>query len=183
MAETPEKLRISALSPRQPNPFTLTPGAQDAAQIAQALGLTDLRKLRFAGEVTSQGARDWRLTATLGATVVQPCVATLAPVTTRIDRAVTRVYLAAGITTPEGDEVEMPEDETQEPLPEAIDLMALLHEELALAVPDYPRADDAAPVRAAIAPDGVAPLTDDDTRPFAGLAGLRDRLGDAEDDS
>jgi hypothetical protein len=53
----------------------------------------------------------------LGATVVQPCVATLAPVTTRIETGVTRRYLADW-QEPEGEEAEMPEDDTTEALPD-----------------------------------------------------------------
>jgi hypothetical protein len=44
-----------------------------------------VRKLRFIGTLEPEGAQDWRLTADLGATVVQPCVVTLAPVTTRLE--------------------------------------------------------------------------------------------------
>ena len=182
MTTASENRRVADLSPRKPNRFSLVPDAAACAMIAQALAISDLRKLRFEGEITSQGRHDWRLEGMLGATVVQPCVATLAPVTTRIDRPVARTYLAEGPPDPQGDEVEMPEDDTIEALPESIDLMALVREELALALPDYPRAADAAPVAAAVAPAGTAPLTDDDTRPFAALSGLRDKLGTGRKD-
>ena len=44
---------------------------------------------------------------------------------------------------PDGDEVEMPEDDTVEPMPEVIDLAEVAAEALALALPLYPRAPGA----------------------------------------
>ena len=77
------------------------------------------------------------------------------------------------VTAPEGAEIEMPEDDTQEPLPEVIDLGAVMAEALALALPDYPRAPGAELGEAVFAAPGVAALRDADLRPFAALAKLR----------
>lgn len=147
--------------------------------ISEMLGLSGLRKLRFVGEISAQGKSDWRIDAQLGATVVQPCVVTLEPVSTRIDQPVTRLYLAA-YEEPEGSEVEMPEDDTVEPLPKEIDLSAVMIEALALHIPTYPRASDAGLDQTVFTEPGKSPLTDDDVRPFAGLAALRGKLGDGE---
>jgi hypothetical protein len=49
-------------------------------------------------------------------------------------------------------------------------------EALALALPDYPRAPDAELEAGQFAAPGVAPMTDDEAKPLAGLAALRDRL-------
>ncbi|MCR9151701.1 MAG: DUF177 domain-containing protein [Rhodobacteraceae bacterium] len=169
-------LRPADLPARKPTRFDLAPGPDDLAALADELGLIALRKLRFRGELRPDGRRDWRLEATLGATVVQPCVVTLEPVTTRIDEAVTRRYLA-GMEMPVGEETEMPEDDSAEPLPEVVDIGAVMAEALALALPLYPRAAAAeAPMRAA--PPGAAPLTDEALRPFAGLDRLLDRARD-----
>ncbi len=153
------------------------PDAATMQAIAQELGLTGLRKLSFAGSIRAEGKRDWRLDARLGATVVQPCVVTLAPVTTRIDEDVTRRYLAH---MPEedvtGDEIEMPEDDTIDPLGDVIDAGAAMVEALALALPVYPRAEDAALDQAQFAEPGKEPMRDEDTRPFAALRSLRDKL-------
>ncbi len=67
-------------------------------------------------------------------------------------------------------------DETREPLPAAIDLMAVAAEALALALPPYPRAPGAVLGDARFAEDGATPLSDEDARPFAGLAALRERM-------
>jgi uncharacterized metal-binding protein YceD (DUF177 family) len=60
----------------------------------------------------------------------------------RIDETVRRRYLA-DYAEPEGEEVEVPEDDSAEPMPEAIDLAEVLREALALALPPWPRAPGA----------------------------------------
>lgn len=70
----------------------------------------------------------------------------------------------------------MPEDDTLEPIPEVIDLRALAAEELALALPDWPRAPGAELGEAVFAAPDAAPLRDADLRPFAGLQALKDKL-------
>jgi uncharacterized metal-binding protein YceD (DUF177 family) len=176
------RLRLAALRKNGAQDFLLEPDAETRAAIADELELSDLRKLRFRGRIEPSGRDDWRLTAELGATVVQPCVATLAPVTTRIDTPVSRLYTAEMPEAPAGEEVEMPEDDSLEPLPDTLDLHRLMIEELALALPLYPHADESAPVEQSFAPPGAAPLTDEPERkPFAGLAALRDKLEKDED--
>lgn len=158
-------------------PFALQPDAQAQKDLAQALDIAGLRKLSFVGTLDPEGKTDWRLTAHLGATVVQPCVVTLAPVTTRIEADVSRLYLADW-QDPTGEEAEMPEDDTAEALPSDLDLTTVMTEALALALPDYPRAEDAALEDAQFAAPGVTPMTDDDAKPLAGLAALRDKMRD-----
>ncbi len=60
----------------------------------------------------------------------------------RIDDTVRRRFVA-DLGTPEGDESEMPEDDTVEPMPEVIDLAEIAAEALMLALPEYPRAPGA----------------------------------------
>ncbi|MEL7100524.1 MAG: DUF177 domain-containing protein [Pseudomonadota bacterium] len=179
-APSPHALRVADLPQNRPAAFDITPDADAATEIAETLGLADLRKLRLTGEVTAQGRRDFALNGTLGATVVQPCVVTLEPVTTRIDVPVQRLYLA-DYTIPEGDEVEMPEDDTTEALGAWIDPAAVMIEALSLALPLYPRTDGAALEDAQFAAPGVTPMTDEAARPFAGLAALKDKLSGKED--
>ena len=158
------------------------PDADERASLAEELGLLGLRKLAFTGQLTPDGARDWRLDARLGATVVQPCVVTLAPVTTRIDEDVIRRYLAEMPDLPAGDEIEMPEDETAEPLPASLDLKTVMREALALALPDFPRAEDAPAGDMSVTRPGSEPLSDDDVKPFAALKSLRKKLEGGGDD-
>ena len=82
----------------------------------------------------------------------------------------------------QGDEIEMPDDDTLEPLPSEIDLISIAYETIALALPAYPRSADAALDVSTFGPPGVAPLTDEAARPFAGLAALRAKMTDESDD-
>ena len=126
-------LRLADLPARKPTRFKLQPDAAACTRIAEALGIDAVRKTRFAGELRPLGKRDWRLEARLEATVVQPCVATLDPVTTRIEEDVTRNYLA-DMAEPAAEETEMPEDDSAEPLPAVVDLGVVMTEALALAL-------------------------------------------------
>jgi len=173
-------LRVAELAPGQSRDILVEPQAKVCAEIASALGLIELRKLRLEGVLAPLGRRDWRFTGHLGATVVQPCVVTLAPVTTRIEEDLTRTW-RADFSEPEGDEVEMPESVEEEPLGAQIDLGAVMTEALALALPDYPRAEGVELGEAVFAAPGKAPMTDDDAKPFAGLAALRDKLADDDE--
>lgn len=158
----------------------ITIGAEDMAAMGQTLGLIDLKKTRLTGRLVPEGGRDWRFDGHLGATVVQACVATLAPVTTRIETEVQRRY-AADFTLPDEEEAEMPEDDSLDPLPDLLDLRRVTEEALSLALPLYPRAADAAPAARVFGPPGVTPMDDEAAKPLAGLAALRDRLAGAAD--
>lgn len=173
-------LRVTELSQSAENSFALRPETEKLTQIAEELHLSTLRKLSFSGKVSPVGASDWMLEGSLGATVVQPCVVTLEPVTTRIDVQVRRQYIAS-FTNPDEPEVEMPEDDTVEPLGQWIDPAVVMIEALILAVPDYPRKGDAELGQMVYTKPGDAPMTDEDARPFAGLAGFKQKLEQDED--
>lgn len=165
-------LRLADLPTRKPTRFDLTPSEATLRDLAARLDLLELRKLRFSGALHPEGKADWRLDATLGATIVQPCSVTLAPVSTRIEEPVLRRYLADW-AEPEGAEIEMPEDETAGPVPMSLDLLGLLTEELALVLPLYPRAEGVSLGEAIYTEPGKAAMTDDDAKPFAALGQLR----------
>ena len=168
--------RIADLPTRKPTAFALKPQAEERAEIAKALNIDAIKKLSFAGQITAVGADDWLLTAQLGATVVQPCVSTLAPVTTRIDETISRTYVKDAPAAETG-EVEMPEDDTIDPLPDVLDITAVMVEALSLALPPFPRASDAGESNAYLAaPPGVSPMTDEEAKPFSGLKDLRAAL-------
>lgn len=164
------RLRVSQLNPRQPNRIDLAPDDAARQRIAAELGLTAPPEVRLAATVTAAPNDAWLLEGRIIARVQQPCVVTLAPVRSEIDEPVRRLY-SPHVTQPEGDEVEMPDDEV-EPLGPAIDAGEVLVEALALALPPYPRADGAElPPNATDPADG----DDDSRRPFQGLADLLQR--------
>ncbi len=167
-------IRFCDLSQNSPTRFSLTPDATSRAALAQDLGISGIRKLTFQGNVQADGRSDWVLEAKLGATVIQPCVVTLEPVVSRIDQPVTHRFIADFTTPQEGEETEMPQDETLEPVPNEIDLTRIMAEALALALPDYPRIKGAQLENSNFAAPGIKPMTDAEARPFAGLSKLRD---------
>ncbi|MFD2738745.1 YceD family protein [Sulfitobacter aestuarii] len=177
---SPHALRVAELSQTGDNAFALRPDTDSCAQIAAELDLSALRKLSFIGRVMPLGGQDWTLEGRLGATLVQPCVVTLEPVTTRIDVDVTRRYIK-GYELPDEAEMEMPEDDSSEPLGQWIDPAAVMIEALALEVPEYPRKDAAELGQMVYTKPGEAPMTDEQARPFAGLAGLKNQLKPKKD--
>lgn len=179
-SHTPQaRFRVADLPQNSSTPFDLRPDQAACESLRNQLGLSALRKLSFAGKIAGIGKSDWELTGMLGATVVQPCVVTLEPVTTRIDVKVQRRFLAH-MDLPEsgddGEEIEMPEDENAEALGNHIDAEQVMIEALALNLPLYPRKNDASLDESVFTEPGKTPMKDEDARPFAGLASLRDKL-------
>jgi|SRR6056297_104635 len=168
--------RLSELSAGRPTTFELRPDKPQMERIAAELGLEGLRKLSFVGTVRSEGKTDWRLDAMLGATVVQGCVITLDPVTTRLDTPVKRVFVNDMPDRLTEDEVEMPDDDTLEPLGDVIDLNTVMTEALALALPDYPRSSDAQLEQTEFMPPDAQPIREEETKPFAALAALKNKF-------
>jgi uncharacterized metal-binding protein YceD (DUF177 family) len=172
MTETsPLRFRTAALSHRKATRFHVVLSGEDRAALAAALDLQALHRLEFSGEIAPVGRNDFALTGRLEAEAVQSCVVTLAPVPARIAEDVRRTFVE-DMALPEGEEIEIPEDDSLEPLPEVIDLIDVAREALALAVPPYPRAKGAELGEAVFAAPGTAPLRDADLKPFAALAAL-----------
>lgn len=174
-------IRLSDLSSTREHSFTLVPDAEQLKALREDLGLLGLKKLRFEGSLIPDSKRDWRLKAKLGATASQPCVATLEPVTTRVDVFVERLYTAdyndPALATAENEsEIEVPEDDTVEPIPVSLTLRDVASEALVLALPDYPRAPGAELSETQFTQEGSDAMTDEDTKPFASLKSLRDKL-------
>ncbi|NPD16167.1 DUF177 domain-containing protein [Xinfangfangia sp. D13-10-4-6] len=163
--------RTATLSHRKPTRFRWLPDGPARAALARDLDLPRIDQLSFVGEITPEGRADFRLTASLKAQLTQACSITLAPVPASIDEEVTRRYLADWVD-PEADEYEIPEDDSQEAIPELLDIAAVACEALSLALPPWPRAEGADLGEAVFAPPGETPLTEDVLKPFAGLAAL-----------
>jgi uncharacterized metal-binding protein YceD (DUF177 family) len=172
--------RSGALSMRKPTRFDLTPDAATRKEVADELGLIAVPALRFRGEIRPAPNRDFVLEADLTAIVEQPCGVTLVPVRAEIRETVRRRYVSDWVE-PQGDEVEMPEDDTAEAMPEVIDAGLVALEALVLSLPLYPRAPGAALGEVGATPPGAAPLRDEDLKPFASLAALKDKLDGGSD--
>lgn len=156
----------------------------ERAAVAEWLAVPAVGALSVEGLLTADPtAGKARFAGRVVATITQTCVVTLAPVETAIDAPVERLY-QAGLPPidDDGDEAESEESMppwAMRPLIDPLDggivdpLQAAL-EELALAVPAYPRASDAVfdvpPVEANDGAEG--------RHPFAALARLRQPKGD-----
>jgi uncharacterized metal-binding protein YceD (DUF177 family) len=158
-------------------PFDIAPTDAEARAIAALLDLQGLRKVRFAGRLTPLARGGWRLDARLGATVVQSCVVTLDPVTTRIDQPVRRLWLADDAPRTAEILVDPEEDDELEPLGDRIDLGRVALEALALALPAYPRKPGAG-LPAGAAEEAADLDAEPELKPFAGLAALRAKMGE-----
>lgn len=154
--------------------FELTPNDGEIEALKAMLGLTGLKKMRMRGEISPLGAKSWLLEAELGATVSQLCVVSADPVRTRIDALVRIKFVPESKMPDESDETEL--DEELDVLGKAIDIGIVATEALALEIPLYPRKEGAEFENTSAAPIGEAPMTDADVKPFAGLAGLKEKL-------
>lgn len=175
MSLSPLTFRVADLPQKRPTEIALKATPELYRALANEMGVDQMRKLSFKGTLAAAGKTDWSLRGRLGATVVQPCVVTLEPVVTRIEEDVLRDYIADW-QDPEDAEVEMPEDDNAEALAAEIDVLAAIKEALSLAIPAYPRADGAELGALVHAEPGVEPLNEDTVKPFAKLAGLKQKL-------
>ncbi len=157
-------------------PFDIAFTDKDLSDVTAILSVLSVKKIRISGKISPLDKKDWLLSATVGATVTQSCVVTLEPVQTRIDVPVELKYVADYEHYNDESVTEMTIDETIEPLTEEIDLATIAIEAIALALPDYPRSENAALENAQFAEPGIKPMTDEDTKPFASLASLKDKL-------
>ncbi|MDO5620637.1 MAG: DUF177 domain-containing protein [Paracoccus sp. (in: a-proteobacteria)] len=173
MAPAPfaHRLRVAHLNPNRPTEIDLTPNAAERQAIADDLGILALPALHLTGTLQAEAGDSWGFEGRIEAKAVQECVVSLVPVETSIAEAVRRRW-SPYVTTPEGDEAEMGDDET-DPLEQFIDMGAVMVESLALALPPFPRAPGAA------LPDAPEESPEPDTRrPFADLARLIQKQDD-----
>lgn len=172
-------LELRALPEAEDFVFDIAPEAAEAEALARLMGARSVRKMRFQGRLSPLPGSGWGLEGKLGATVVQTCVVSLEPVTTRIDTQVRRRFLPGRALAAEaaGVVVSLDEDDEVEPLGPRIDLGLVATEALALALPDYPRKTDAG-LSATLDTDAAAD-EEPAPRPFAALAALRDKLGNS----
>lgn len=182
-SENPEFARVidvARLRDREPIPFDIAPTEPEARAIKELLDLQNLGKFRFAGQLSPSDDGSWTLKAQLGATVTQTCVVSLEPVRTRVDAPVRRIYVKGRHPAAIGAEVVVSprDDEDVEPLGDRIDLGLVAIEALALALPAYPRRDEAYLQEMGLSgPDSEAPA-EPELKPFSSLAVLREKLGD-----
>jgi hypothetical protein len=157
-AETP--LRIAA-----------EPG--ELAELARYLDVDRIDRLTLAGFISPAENGGWRVRGRLVASLEQVCVVSLAPMRSRHDAEIERLYLPTDqfVAEPEV-EVSHDDQDAPDPFTSSIDPAQLAVESLALMIDPYPRAGSAELEQRTFAAPGVTPLSDEASLPFAGLAVL-----------
>ena len=173
-------IRFSDLNPKKTHEFDFRPGDDVVTNLVKDLGLLGLSNLRLFGRLFAVGQKVWVLDARLGARVIQSCVLSLDLVSTRINAAVERKFVPMTEMEPtqvsEDYEIEMQQDDSVEPLGAGVDLLSILSEALVLELPTYPRSKGAVLKNATFSAEGVVPMSDEDAKPFSGLAALKLKL-------
>jgi len=169
---------VATLSRARTREFDLSPDSEEAVKIAAFLKIPQVSQLRFKGGISAEGDEDWRIDGRLTASVTQDCVVTLAPVDEKIDEKVVRIYVPEEEEAAILAEQDIDPDADDEPsgFTDTIDPGQLAIEALSLALDPYPRSKDAELEEARFAAPGVEPLSDNDLKPFAGLAALKEKM-------
>ena len=145
--------------------------------VVQRHELIKLQKASFLGTILPLSQGDWVLTGELGASIEQPCRLTLSPVRTRIDIQVTRNFRKALLPPLKiMSDTEYTSDDNDEQLLQEIDICGIYCEVLSLELPDYPRTENVVATIIDYGPPGTTALTDAMAKPFAVLAGLKDKM-------
>lgn len=132
---------------------TIEADAAERTGLARRFDLISLDRLTAEVDLDRIGDGTYRLTATIEAAVVQSCVISLEPVATRIQDRQVHLFAEGG---DQDDDVDVDED-APEPIADGqIDIGEAVAQQLALALPIYPRAPTAA-IEAMVEalPDGV----------------------------
>ena len=172
--------RVRDLDQSTRTEFDIEPGPDELAGMAVHLGANSVRKFLFSGAVTNNGDTGFTLEGQLGATLSLTCVVSLKTFNLRIDTPVRRVFVPNDTSETPPNEIALAEDfdADVEDLGSIIDPGEIALEELALCVPAYPRAPEAALEKADFAAPGVTPLSDATSKPFAALAALKSKSQD-----
>ena len=105
---------------------------------------------------------------------------TLEAVKCRVDEKIKRIYVPveeiSSLEKDDGRDVELELDENLEPLTNSLDLSTIALEALALALPDYPRSNNAEYVTRSIGIDDQIVEEENIQNPFAILNTLKEKL-------
>jgi hypothetical protein len=173
-------VRVSAL-PDEGLAFNETATEEERAALARRYGARAVSRLTTKGRIERQEG-GWRLSGVASARLTLTCVVTLEPVEQIIEERFGRLHLP-GAPEPDLLDLDPEAEDPPEPLGESLDPGEAAAEAVALAIDPYPRADGAVFKGRIVAPDGAEPLSEAASRPFAGLAALRARMGgDRSDD-
>lgn len=158
MTTSPEFSRPIAVDRigRDGKTFSIEADASERAGLARRFDLVSLDRLTAEIKLKRIDDGTYRLIAKVEAVVVQSCVVSLEPVATHIQDRQTHLFAEAG------DEDDNADEDAPEPILDGhIDIGEAVAQQLALALPAYPRAATAAlEAVAEVLPDGVSFCTE-----------------------
>ena len=171
-------IKFANLNTVRANSFHWKSDAINNSKIAKQLDLLSVEKIDFRGKISAHGKKKWLLSGKLGATALQQCVVTLEAVKCRVDEKIKRIYIPVeeipSLEKDDGRDVELELDENLEPLTNSLDLSTIALEVLALALPDYPRSNNAEYVTRSIGIDDQIVEEENSQNPFAILNTLKE---------
>lgn len=167
---------VATLSKAAPWTFDLRPDTEAQAQIARFLNIEGIQDLRFKGELGAGPDDRWIATGRLTGRAVQSCIVSLDPVEEAIDEQVRRIYVPEDVMAEMEPDLDPDAEDEFDVYTDTIDVAALAVEALALALDPYPRKPGVEVETAQFAAPGTAPLKDEDLKPFAGLAALKEKM-------
>ena len=162
-------------------PLRIAAEPDELAELARYLDVDRIDRLTLAGFISPAEDGGWRVRGRLVAKLEQTCVISLTPLRSRHDAEIERLYLPADrIITESEVRVSHDDQDAPDPFTDSIDPAQFAVESLALMIDPYPRAGSAEMERRDFAAPGVTPLTDESSRPFAGLTVLKPGSGGTE---
>jgi hypothetical protein len=172
---------VAGLRRDSETPLRIAAETDELAELARYLNVDRIDRLTLAGFISPADDGGWRVRGRLVAKLEQACVVSLAPVRSRYNAEIERLYLPADkfITEPEV-QVSHDDPDAPDPFTDSIDPAQFAVESLALMIDPYPRAESAELERRNFAAPGVTPLSDEAGLPFAGLAVLKPGSGKSE---
>ncbi len=173
-------VRFSELNQSKPFDFHLIISNQKVVEFVKRLDLLSIKKVSLVGILTPLSINEWILKAELRATVKQKCVISFKPVQTIVCETINRTFSPSALqTTFEADDDGTSPvifDDTLHELNDHIDLAEIIFEELTLILPLYPKIEGAKLGSYSVTEPGAKPLTEENTKPFAKLSELKDKL-------
>ena len=181
-AERPAPFRrpiaVAGLRRDGETPLRIAAEPDELAELARYLDVDRIDRLTLAGFISPAEDGGWRVRGRLVAKLEQACVVSQVPLRRRHDAEIERLYLPADRLVTES-EVQVSHDDPDAPDPftGSIDPAQFAVESLVLMIDPYPRAESVELERRGFTAPGVAPLPEEASLPFAGLAALKPGSG------
>ena len=173
-------IRFSEINQTKTFEFYLTLSSKKVSKLVECLDLLNMKKVSLQGKLSPLSLNEWSLKAELRATVNQKCVITFKPVQTIVNHAINRIFSPSALqntceTDDDGISAVIFDDSLQE-FTDEIDLAEIICEELILILPLYPKFKGAELGSYSVTEPGAEPFTEENVKPFAQLAELKDKL-------